>query len=93
MDAVGKDARFIGKAKHHLEQIRGRSANSFFGHLLNLYDSVKAASYLGEIKSTDVSGQRLKTQDIMIIMGRRFYKAVRTRGEMQLNPVLKFIGN
>jgi len=56
-------------------------------HLLNLHDSIKAATYLGEVESVDVSVQRLKTQDIMVIMGRRFYEAVKTWGEVQLNPI------
>jgi uncharacterized membrane protein len=90
--AVGKDAQLVRKAKHHLEQIRNRSGDSFMEHLLNLHDSVKAAAYLGEVKSVDVSIQRLKTQDIMVIMGRRFYEAVKTWGEVQLSPLLEFIG-
>jgi hypothetical protein len=89
--AVGKDAQLISKAKHHLEQIRNRTGNSFIEHLLNLLDSVKAAAYLGEVKSIDVSLQRLKTQDIMVIMGRRFYEAVKTWGEVQLNPILELL--
>jgi methionine-rich copper-binding protein CopC len=89
--AVGKDARLISKAKHHLEQTRNRTGNSFMEHLLNLLDSVKAAAYLGEVKSIDVSPQRLKTQDIMIIMGRRFYEAVKTWDEVQLNPILELL--
>jgi len=86
---TGKEAQLIRKAKHHLEQIRNRTGNSFLEHLLNLHDSIKAASYLGEVKSVDVSVQRLKTQDIMVIMGRRFYEAVKTWGEVQLNPILE----
>jgi hypothetical protein len=89
--AVGKEAQLIRKAKHHLEQIRIRTGNSFMDHLLNLHDSIKAASYLGEVKSVDVSAQRLKTQDIMVIMGRRFYEAVKTWGEVQLNPILELL--
>jgi ligand-binding sensor domain-containing protein len=88
--AAGKDAQMIIKAKHHLEQIRNRTVNSFMEHLLNLHDSVKAAAYLGEVKSVDVSVQRLKTGDIMVIMGRRFYEAVKTWGEVQLSPILEF---
>jgi hypothetical protein len=87
----GKDAQLVRKAKHHLEQIRNRTVNSFLDHLLNLHDSVKAASYLGEVKSVDISAQRIKTQDIMVIMGRRFYEAVKTWGEAQLNPILEFL--
>jgi hypothetical protein len=60
-------------------------------HLLNLLDSVKAAAYLGEVKSVDVSPQRLKTGDIMVIMGRRFYGAVKTWGEVQLNSISEII--
>jgi hypothetical protein len=89
--AVGKDAQLVSKAKHHLEQIRNRTGNSFIEHLLNLIDSVKAAAYLGEVKSVDVSAQRLKTGDIMVIMGFRFYGAVKTWGEVQLNSILEFL--
>ena len=56
--------------------------------ILNLHDSVKAASYLGGVKNVDVSVQRLKTQDIMVIMGRRFYERVKTWTENRLMPFL-----
>jgi hypothetical protein len=89
--AAGKDARLVRKAKHHLEQIRNRTVNSFIDHLSNLHDSAKAASYLGEVKSVDISAQRIKVQDIMVIMGRRFYETVKTWGEGQLIPLLEFL--
>jgi hypothetical protein len=89
--AVGKEAHLVSKAKHHLEQIRNRTGNSFMEHLLNLHDSIKAASYLGEVKSVDVSARRLKTHDIMVIMGRRFYEAIKTWGEVQLNSILELL--
>jgi hypothetical protein len=89
--AVGKEAQLISKAKHHLEQTRNRTGNSFMDHLSNLHDSVKAASYLGEVKSVDVSVLRLKTQDIMVIMGHRFYEAVKTWGEVRLNSILELL--
>ncbi len=89
--AVGKEAQLVRKAKHHLEQIRNRTGNSFMDHLLNLHDSIKAASYLGEVKVVNVSAQRSGTQDIMVIMGRRFYEAVKTWGEVQLNPILELL--
>ena len=92
LEAVGKDAQHIQKAGHHLEQVRNRPANTFQDHLANLQDTVKAASYLGEVKSVDVSAQRLKTQEIMVIMGRRFYEAVKTWTEIQLTPILELIG-
>jgi hypothetical protein len=91
IEAAGKDAQLVRKAKHHFEQLRNRSGDSFMEHLLNLHDSVKAASYLGEVKNVDVSVQRLKAQDIMVIMGRRFYEAVKTWGEVQLSPILEVI--
>ncbi|MGD2092609.1 MAG: CARDB domain-containing protein, partial [Candidatus Aminicenantes bacterium] len=93
IEATGKDAQPVRKAKLHLEQIRNRSGDSFMVHLLNLHDSVKAASYLGEIKRVDVSNQRLKTQDIMIIMGRRFYESVKTWTENRLMPFIQLIEN
>jgi hypothetical protein len=89
--AAGQDAQPVRKAKHHLEQIRNRTVNSFMDHLSNLLDSIKAASYLGEVKGVDVSPQRIKTQDIMVIMGRRFYDAVKTWGEGQLNSIIKLL--
>jgi hypothetical protein len=89
--ADGKDAQVVRKAKHHLEQIRNRTVNSFMDHLSNLFDSLKAASYLGEVKSIDISTQRLKTQDIMVILGRRFYETVKTWGEGQLIPILELL--
>ncbi|UCH96248.1 MAG: hypothetical protein JSV88_05160, partial [Candidatus Aminicenantes bacterium] len=89
--ALDKDAQLVRKAKHHLEQIRNRTVNSFMDHLLNLHDSVKAAAYLGEVKSVDISSQRLKTQDIMVIMGRRFYDKIKAWSEAQLSPILELI--
>jgi hypothetical protein len=89
--AAGKDAQMIRKAKHHLEQIRNRTVDSFIDHLSNLLDSIKAASYLGEVKGVDVLSQRLKTQDIMVILGRRFYETVKTWGEAQLIPILELL--
>jgi hypothetical protein len=90
--AGGKDTQLARKARHHLEQIRNRSGDSFMVHLLNLHDSVKASFYLGDVKNVDVSAQRLKTQDIIVVMGRRFYEAVKTWGEVQLSPILEFMG-
>ena len=89
--AAGKDAQMVRKAKHHLEQIRNRTVNSFMDHFSNLLDSIKAASYLGEVKGVDVSPQRIKTQDIMFIMGRRFYETVKTWGEGQLNSIIELL--
>ena len=89
--AAGKDAQMVRKAKHHLEQIRNRTVNSFIDHLSNLHDSIKAASYLGEVKSVDISSQRIKIQDIVVIMGRRFYESVKNWTEVQLNPILEFL--
>ena len=89
--ASGKDSQLVRKAKHHLEKIRNRTVNSFIDHLLNLHDSIKAASYLGEVKSVDISAQRIKVQDIMVILGRRFYETVKTWGEAQLSPILEII--
>jgi hypothetical protein len=93
IEAVGKDAKLVRKAKHHLEQVRNRSGDSLMEDLLNLNDSVKAAAYLGDVKNPDVSARRLKTQDIMVIMGRRFYERVKTWGEIQLSPILERINN
>jgi dihydrofolate reductase len=61
--------------------------------LLNLHDSIKAAAYLGNVKNTYVSAQRLKTQDIMVIMGRRVYERVKTWTENRLMPFLKIIAD
>ena len=32
-----------------------------------------------------------QTKDIVVIMGRRFYEAVKTWGEVQLNPILELL--
>jgi hypothetical protein len=58
---------------------------------VNLLDSVDAANHLGSVKTIDVSSQRLKTQDIMIIMGRRFYEKVKTWGASKLIPFTRMI--
>jgi hypothetical protein len=91
LEVGGKDAQLLQKSGQRLEQVRSRTGNTFMEHLLNLHDSVKAASYLGEVKNVDVSAQRLKVRDIMVIMGRRFYEAVKTWGEVQLNSILEII--
>jgi hypothetical protein len=55
---------------------------------LNLRDAVQAASSLGDIKNLEISVLRvLRTEvlDILGVMGRRFYEAVKTWGETQLN--------
>jgi hypothetical protein len=85
----GSDTRFIRKAREHLELLRSRSGDYLMVHLLNLQDAVQAASSLGEVKNIDVSSQRYKTQEIMIIMGRRLYEKVITWGEHLLAPYLK----
>jgi hypothetical protein len=58
---------------------------------VNLLDSVEAANNLGKVKTIDVSSQRLKTQNIMIIMGRRFYEKVNARGASGLTPFTRMI--
>ena len=93
IDASGKDRQFIRKAGHHLERLRSRTGDSFMVHLLNLHDAVKAAAYLGEVKHVDVSAPRLNIQDIMKIMGRRFYDTVKTLSKVQLSPLLQLIDN
>jgi hypothetical protein len=91
MNAGGSDARFLRKAVNKLQKIRNRTGESLSQHLVNLLDSVEAANNLGSVKTIDVSSQRLKTQDIMIIMGRRFYEKVKTRGTSKLTPFTPMI--
>jgi len=91
LEVNGKDARSIRKAKHRLEKIRNRSGDNLLQLLINLDDSVKAANYLGEVKQVEVSAQRLKTQDIMTIMGRAFYEKIKTWSINKLHPFLNMI--
>ena len=92
IEARGKDAQLLRKTKHHLEKIRNRPGNSLITDLLNLHDAVQAASHLGNIKNIDVSMLRAKVLDIMVVMGRRFYEAVKTWGETHLGPILNLNG-
>jgi hypothetical protein len=91
MDASGKDARFLRKAAKNLQKIRNRSGDSLSQDLVNLLDSVEAANNLGKVKSIDVSSQRLKIQNIMIIMGLRFYEKVKALGVSKLTPFTRMI--
>jgi hypothetical protein len=91
MNAAGSDARFLRKAVNKLQRIRNRTGDSLSQHLLNVLDSAAAAYNLGKVKTLDVSPQRLKTQNIMIIMGRRFYEKVKTRGTSKLSPFTRMI--
>jgi hypothetical protein len=86
MNAAGSDARFLRKAVNKLQKIRNRSGDSLSHVLANLLDSVAAASNLGSVKTIDVSSQRLKTQNLMIIMGRRFYEKIKQWGASKLTP-------
>jgi hypothetical protein len=56
-----------------------------------LLDSAAAASNLGSVKTIDVSPQRLKTQNIMIIMGQRFYEKIKQWGASKLTPFTRMI--
>jgi hypothetical protein len=91
MSADGSDARFLRKAVNKLQKIRERTGDSLSQHLVNLLDSVEAAHNLGSVKTIDVSSQRLKTQNIMIIFGRRFYEKIKTWGESKLIPFTRMI--
>jgi hypothetical protein len=59
--------------------------------LENVFDTVQAAAYLGNVKAADVSSRRLKVQDIMVIMGRRLYEKVNQWGTSGLNPFIEMI--
>jgi hypothetical protein len=91
VDVSGSDARFLRKAVNKLQQIRNRIGDGLSQDLVNLLDSVEAADNLGKVKTIDVSSQRLKTQNIMIIMGRRFYEKVKTWGASKLTPFSRII--
>jgi len=91
MNAAGSDARFLRKVVNKLQKIRDRTGDSLSQHLVNLLDSVEAANNLGKVKTLDVSSQRLNTQNIMIIMGRRFYEKVKTWGASKLTPFTHMI--
>jgi hypothetical protein len=91
MSAAGSDARFLRKAVNKLQKIRNRIGDSLSQHVSNVLDSVDAANNLGKVKTVDVSSQRLKTQNIMIIMGRRFYEKIKTRGTSKLIPFTRMI--
>ena len=59
--------------------------------LENVFDTVQAADYLGKVRTADVSSQRIKVQDIMVIMGRRLYEKINQWGVSGLNPFIKII--
>jgi len=77
LEVSGKDYQFLSKAKNHLEQIRNRTGETVPDHLANLLDAVWVSYYLGEIKETDVSVPRSGAQELMVVMGRWYYEAVK----------------
>jgi hypothetical protein len=91
MNATGSDARFLRKAVNKLQKIRNRTGDSLSQYLVNLLDSVEAADNLGSVKTIDVSSQRSKTQNVMIIMGRRFYEKIKAWGASKLTPFTRMI--
>ncbi|MCP4150179.1 MAG: hypothetical protein GY757_20700 [bacterium] len=86
VDSRGKETQYIRRAMKHLESLRNRSGESLSQVLKNLHDSIKAAHLLGQVQQADVSAQRLRVQDIMRIMGRRFYEKLKQWGESRLTP-------
>ncbi|MDQ1352685.1 MAG: hypothetical protein QG657_2991, partial [Acidobacteriota bacterium] len=80
VEAAGRDAQNIRKAITSLEALRGRTGEGIPEHLRNLWDSTRAAGYIGSVKDVDVSGLRIKAQEIMIAVGRRFYEKVTAEG-------------
>jgi hypothetical protein len=91
MNDAGSDARLLRKAVKKLQNIRNRNGDSLSHVLVNLLDSAAAAANLGNVKTIDVSPQRLKTQNIMIIMGRRFYEKIEQWGASKLTPFTRMI--
>jgi hypothetical protein len=87
LELSGQDAGAIERAKVCLENIRNRAVGSVSDHLMNLHDAVQAVESIGSVVSVDVSPLRLKAGDIMIIMGRRFYEAVKQTGASVLSPL------
>ena len=59
--------------------------------IMNLHDSIKACDSLASVKVVDVSSQRLRTIDIMRIMGRRVYENLKQRGPSKLLPFTRMI--
>jgi hypothetical protein len=86
LEVSGHDANAIHRAKNCLENIRNRSIGSIADHLQNLHDAVQAVESIGRVTGLDVSALRLKTGDIMVIMGRRLYEEVKQWGSSRLNP-------
>ncbi|MDQ1349854.1 MAG: hypothetical protein QG657_155, partial [Acidobacteriota bacterium] len=86
LEVSGQDANAIQRAQVCLENIRNRTVGSLADHLLNLHDAVQATESIGSVVSVDVSALRLKTGDIMVIMGRRLYEEIKQWGSSRLNP-------
>jgi hypothetical protein len=61
--------------------------------LENVLDTVRAADSLGNVEQVDVSVQRLSVQEIMVVMGWRFYEQAKalTLEQLQLPPLYRLI--
>ncbi|MCX6579243.1 MAG: hypothetical protein NT166_03590, partial [Candidatus Aminicenantes bacterium] len=86
LEVSGHDANAIRQAKTCLENIRNRSVGSLADHLQNLHDAIQAVESIGSVTGLDGSYLRLKTGDIMVIMGRRLYEEIIQWGSSRLNP-------
>jgi hypothetical protein len=48
--------------------------------------------YINDLRQKNIRTHRPRSmQDIMVILGRRFYEAVKTWGEVQLSPIIELI--
>ncbi|HLP59826.1 MAG TPA: hypothetical protein VK186_13385, partial [Candidatus Deferrimicrobium sp.] len=91
VEATGKDAQNLTKAEAYLSAIRNRSGEGVISRFMNLSDAIHAARCIAEVNSVNVSAIREKVQNIVVVMGRRFYDGVTAEGPSVLDSILSLI--
>ncbi|MCP4151965.1 MAG: hypothetical protein GY757_29760, partial [bacterium] len=84
LEGIGRDARNIRGAVRLLEKVRNRCGSGFVDQLVNLFETIRAAHNLGNVRNVDVTQIRSQVGVLVRIMGRRFYDKVRQWGESHL---------
>jgi hypothetical protein len=57
----------------------------YFGKSFNLKDIIKGSQNLGKVTGIDVSSIRTKTQNIIMVMARRIYDAIKAFTPFDMN--------
>jgi len=97
LELTGKDSQKVKRAVSLLNSIRSRgcvgsnNCRSVLEYFNDLNDSVQASALIGSVTGIDTTELRLKAQNIMIAIGRRFYDKAKTDGYSILNAINGFL--